>query len=414
MSVIYQRVHMDGGIETVFGSGTGTPETFEIADFSLTPNITRIERNVHRYSMSPPPVRNGQVTQQFTFNMEVRGAGVTDGSRPPNVGKMLRACGFAQTQFTAPAMAKAWGNPSNTRLAAVALTAASGGSAFTGLVPRLVSVTMTSATQATVLAHETPNGHPEVATTGVAITSGTPIAGPQGASMIMTYTGALVAGDSYYFWFVPRGYLYTPIGDPESMESIYLRATLGNKRHIMRGSYGTVSMTATAGEIATFGFQMSGDWQNPLDFVMPANPDTSTFGALPPIVELADLSLNNRLVSCPTTFGFDMANTINNILCANALAGNNGAQLSARQPTASFNMDSVPVASMDIWSMLSTGSRLLMHAYIGSQPGNIMHMIANGQLTNTQYAELNTLRKNDNTMNLSGAQGNDELMLFFA
>lgn len=408
----FDRVLLAAGLEATFDAG-GTPnlntDVVDIGNFGLTPNFTRIERNVHRADFSRPASRIGSRSQGFTFQKEVNGSGVVDGSRPPDWGKLIRACGFSQTQYTAPALALARAHPENKRLAPVTLSGAA--AAYTGKMSRLVSVTMTSPTSAQVLAHETPNGDPAYSATVATVTSGTAITGPQGATMTLTFTGALVAGDRYFFWFVPPGYLYAPASDPATAESAFLHAYLDNKRHVLTGARGTFSMTATAGELANFDFSFTGSWASPTDMAFPAS---YSYGGYPlaPMVELADLSLDNVLLACPTTVGFDIANEIGARQCINAAGATAGARMTGRTPTASFNMDSVPVAQTNIWGMLETGQQVELTSYVGTKPGNFVQFFGNGQITNTQYANLDGTRKNDNTLALTGLQGSDELLIF--
>jgi hypothetical protein len=130
------------------------------------------------------------------------------------------------------------------------------------------------------------------------------------------------------------------------------------------------------------------------------------------MVELADLAVDRDVVACPTTFGFDMANSVVSRLCANALGANDGSIITGRAPTASFNMDSVPLASMNIYDMLDKSTLLQLSGYLGTTPGNCVMFLGNGQLTAMPYAETDGLRKNDNAMSLCGIGGNDELLIY--
>lgn len=414
MTNIFDQVLLAGGIETTFRAG-GTPnlltDSFEVGDLQPTPNIARLERNVQRANFSPVAGRAGRKMQSFSFTHEVNGPGVTDGSRPPAWGRFLRMCGFAQTAFTTPGVALMRAHPQNVK---TGVTLAASGASFTGTLPRMVVVTVTSTTQVRIDAHDLPNGAAAIAATSVAVTSGTALAtNVQGGTMTLTFTGSLVVGDRYIFWFVPPGHLYSPTSDPLTMESGYLHGYFGNKRHVMNGVRGTFAMQATAGELARFNFTMNGDWALPTDLSFPASSAYS-FGnfPLPPMVELADLSVDRTVVACPTTFGFDVANSVTNRLCANATGANDGSIITARKPVATFNMDSVPVAALNVFDMLDKSTLLQLSGYIGTTPGNTVMFLANGQFTNTQYAELEQLRKNDNTMELSGIGGNDELLIY--
>ncbi len=66
-------------------------------DFSV--DITTIERNFARTSISPLPIAAGRKIASMTFNHEVRSNGST--STPPRIGKVLRACGLAETTIAA-------------------------------------------------------------------------------------------------------------------------------------------------------------------------------------------------------------------------------------------------------------------------------------------------------------------------
>lgn len=412
MSNVFDRVLLAGGIEATFRTA-GTPnlltDSFDVGDLNVTPNIARLERNVQRPHFSPVASRSGRKQQAMSFVHEVMGSGRTDGSRPPPWGRLMRACGFAQTQFTTPSLALSRAHPQNKKSG---VTLGGAGSAYTGTMPRLVVLEITSATQGKFTAHETPNGDAAVNGAAVTITSGqaTPT-GVQGGTVTLTFTAPLVVGDKYLFWFVPPGYLYSPVSDPLTAESLYLHAYMGNKRHLLTGARGTVAMTATGGELAAFTFNFTGDWNKPTDIAWPTDYGYGDY-PLPPMVELADVSVDGKVVACPTTYGFDMANATAARLCANAKGANDGAMLTGRSPTMTFNMDSVPLATMDVWGALDDSTIVNVSGYIGTQPGNTVMFLGNGQFTNTQYADLDGLRKNDNTLGLVGIAGNDELLIF--
>ena len=412
----FQEQLLAGGIESTFrtpGALNLMTDTFDVGVVNPQFNINRLTRNNRRPTFSPSPSRNGRRQSTWQFPYDVAGSGVTDGSRPPMWGRLLRMCGMAQTQVSAAGgtVGLARANPSNVRRDVV--PAAHATNSYTGTLPRLVVVTVTGATQVSVNSHDLPNGDPVFNATGVTVTSGGAIAGPQGSAVMLTFTGNLNVGDSYHYWVLPRGHLYSPISDPDTAESGYLYHYAGNKRQLLSGARGTFSISATAGEFGTFDFSLTGDYNNPTDLAFPA-PNAYSFGTFPepPMVELADVSLNNQVLACPTTFGVDMAGSVTARLCANAAGANDGAIINGRAPTATFNMDSVPVATMNIWNHMVVGSQLLLHAYIGQTAGNCVMILATGQITNLPYAELDGLRKNDVTMALSGVAGNDELLIF--
>lgn len=407
-----------GGIESTFrtaGSLNLMTDTFDVGAVTMAPDIAVLNRNNVRPTMSPIATRTGRRRQTWTFPMDVMGSGLADGSRPPAADKLLRMCGMARTSITATAgdVGLARAAPTNVRKDVV--PAKHGTHNYTGTMPRLVVVTATAAGAVSVASHDLPNGDAAYSTTGVVATTATVFAGPQGSAFTLTYTGSLTVGDVYHFWVLPRGHLYSPISDPDTAESGYLYTYVGNKRHLMVGARGTFSMAATAGEFGTFNFSLSGDYADPTDVTFPV-PGAYSFGPFPepPMVEVADVSLNNQVVACPTTYGFDMAGSVVSRLCANATGANDGSIITGRAPSATFNMDSVPVATMNVWQRMSQSTQVLLHGYVGQTPGNNMMFLANGQIVGTQYANLDNLRKNDNNMRLCGINGNDELLIFIS
>ena len=415
MGLQTDEVYLSGGVEASFGSGVpGSPAPLDILDFAYNPQFTTLERNLLRSAFSPVGRRVGRKSAQMTFAAEARGTGKTDGSAFPGIDFALRACGFARTAIATPT-GRIWGNPENVGAPTISVTGS-----YTGTSPRLVVITFTSTTQARLVAHETPNGDAAVAPAASAVTSGTAWGSVQGATFTFTWTAgnAPAVGDRFYAWLLPRCTLYTPASSPDSFESAAIQATVANKTHTLGGAFGTFQLSATAGETGRFNFDFTGDFRLPVVGTVPSRASTpeSTFGALPPMFELADISIDDTTLACPTQFSVDTGSTIASRLCANAAAANNGAMLTRREPTATFNMDAVPIATagQNIWQMLNDAKRITLSAYIGQKPGNIIQVIANGQINNAQYGDVDSIRKQDLTMNLAGIAGNDELMIAFA
>lgn len=411
--VVYTEALLVGDIETVFREA-GTPDlltdTFDVGPVTHTLNFTQLERTVQRATFSPVPTRTGRRQQQFQFPMDLAGSGVTDASRAPAYGRFLRACGFAETQFLTAGLAVSRASPENATRGVV--LAEGGTSNFAGTQPRLMVATVTGAGEVTVTASETPEDA-AYSETAVVATSGTEVAGPNGGTVTLTYTGALTVGDKFFFLFTPAGHLYSPITDPSSVESMYLRMYEANKYHLLTGGRGTFSLAATAGEYGQLQFTFTGDYNDPVAQAFPAL-GTYDYGPypLPPMVEQAYVQADGQVIACPTTFGFDLGGNVTARLCANALGANDGAIITGRQPTASFNMDAVPLNIMDPWTYMKDATQLQVMASVGNEHGNMLTFLANGQYTNNGQANLDGLRKYDASLRLAGISGNDELLIF--
>lgn len=412
--VTYDEALLVGDMESTFRTA-GTPDlltdTFDVGPVSMNPNFANLSRTAQRATMSPTPRRTGRRQNQFQFTMDLAGSGVTDASRTPPWSRFVRACGFAETQISGSELAYSRAFPDNAR-DGVAL-AEGAGSTFAGTLPRLVILEATGAAEVTVTATATSADAAHSAT-GVAAGTGVEVAGPNGSTVTLTYTGDLTVGDKYAFLFTPPGHLYTPVSSPGSFESMYLRAYESNKYHLLTGARGTFSMSATAGEYAQLNFSFVGDYNDPVDATFPTvgNYDYGPY-PLPPMVENAYVQSNGRVLACPTTYGFDLAGTVTARLCANATGANDGAIITGREPTASFNMDAVALGVMDPWTEMKNASQLQIFGNVGSTADNIFSFLGNGQYNNVQPANLDGQRKYDTSLMLVDAgAGNDELILF--
>lgn len=102
--ILFQRALVTAKIEVTFGvDPVPDPATDAIlaADPDFTADITVIERNFARQSLSPLPIATGRKIAQMTFTAEARGTGDPAGVTTPRLGRLLRACAFSETQITA-------------------------------------------------------------------------------------------------------------------------------------------------------------------------------------------------------------------------------------------------------------------------------------------------------------------------
>ncbi len=101
--ILTQRALVLAEIEVTFGVDPipdPATDAFLVADPDFSVDITEIIRNFARNSLSPLPVAAGRKIASMTFVHEVRSNGSFDGSTPPRLGVLLRACGFAETAIT--------------------------------------------------------------------------------------------------------------------------------------------------------------------------------------------------------------------------------------------------------------------------------------------------------------------------
>ena len=102
--ILFQRALVTAEIEATFGVDpvpVPADDALLASDPDFTVDITVIERNFARQSLSPLPIAAGRKIAQMTFVHEMRGNGTT--GTAPRIGKLLRACAFAETQISATA-----------------------------------------------------------------------------------------------------------------------------------------------------------------------------------------------------------------------------------------------------------------------------------------------------------------------
>lgn len=128
MTMLTQRAVLLAKLETTYGvdpSPSAALDAFlvEAPEFTMEPNILR--RNYVRQSISPLSARVGRKLAKIKFVHEVRGNNVQNSGQiadAPRLGRLLRACGFAQTAVsgaaTVGAVTPATGNVVNPTWAA--------------------------------------------------------------------------------------------------------------------------------------------------------------------------------------------------------------------------------------------------------------------------------------------------------
>jgi hypothetical protein len=97
--ILTQRALLLAELETTFGvDPVPSPSTdaFLVAEPDYSVEVTELERDFARQSLSPLPIAAGRALAKVKFKHEVRSNGIFDGVTPPRVGRLLRACGFSE------------------------------------------------------------------------------------------------------------------------------------------------------------------------------------------------------------------------------------------------------------------------------------------------------------------------------
>jgi hypothetical protein len=383
------------------------------------PNVSaeaqRIQRNPARSSLSPFPGRTGRITQSIEFMHEVMGSGSLTAASPPPMDALLRACGLARTDFATAGLVQQWKRPGNV---GVATWVNGSTSAFTPNYVRYYKWTATTgggsgvaAGTVTSPAMDLPDGSTlaSITTPSVVLTNGTEIVLGNGAKVTPSAVSGIAIGDSFVFQFAPAGSLYKPVST--GFESVTTYTYYEGLLHKMTGARGSVSLECVAGEIPKFSFNMTGDWILPVDASIPTDavlPDRE-----PPIVEFANVRIDNNLAACPANFSVDLANETSINECANGSQGYAGGTITGRTPTVSFDADFGPEATYPFWNRFQNATEVDFSFNVGTVRGNMMHCLAHIQFTQNAYGDRNSSRIYDISAEAVSRAGDDEVSFYF-
>lgn len=200
--------------------------------------------------------------------------------------------------------------------------------------------------------------------------------------------------------------VYAPISTGEQSLTLYFN--VNGLQYKMTGARGSFSMKFNQKNIPTMSFKFIGLYVSVSDLAI----QTPVFTAFQsPVV------VNNVNTTPLTLQGFagafadvtiDMAN--NNVY--RNLIGSEVVQFTDRNPTGKVQMENIPVATKDFWTIVNTrvlGALSLTH---GQTAGNKIVIAApNVQLTNPSVSSQENIEMLDMTMDLLPTSGNDELTI---
>jgi hypothetical protein len=477
------------------------------ADVRIDPNV--LQRQFYHNSLSPLPIGIGRKLATVTFKHEIKGAG--SASATPALGKLLRACGFAQTVIAATAAAtiaapvvnaantgpaitwtkdtapsKGWGRygirvvlggasatakvrvtgfpqdgADDTILlseefsAFVMSTGAPSGAGVTvdetdPLVPvysvtgtpadgdtfvlviggvnvsyRVVG-TMTAADVAAALGDAIDTalgtrGSSAVDTADITITltggvttvttASTDIPlGASGGVLNMTWTGNLVLNDQWIVDLLQPGKHYTPVSSAFQSATIY--CFYEGQIHKITGCMGNVQFTAEAGQFGSAQFTFTGQYNDPVRGDLPTSPVVET--SVPHQVELAQLNFELARDLKAQSYSIDMGITIQPRDSVSHSDGYFGTQYTGRRPTGGLNPEMVYEDETPFWRILSQGKICCFHGRVGTELNNMVRFMSNGvQLSAINYADRNSNRVYDMSMQFVSNIGDDELRIVF-
>lgn len=248
--------------------------------------------------------------------------------------------------------------------------------------------------------------------TGTVVTSATTAVdlGDCGVTVTPTWTGSLALGQTWKIRVSPTGIRYAPVSD--GFESATLYMYLDGTLHKMTAAQGTFSIKAQAGQFGMVDFTFTGQYVDPIDAEMPANPIYET--TKPPVFELAKLRVDSEDITVDN-FSFDQNNTISPRVDANNSDGYSGTRVTARAPKGGVDPEATKMGDYNFYAKMAAASSMLMSCRFGKNNGNIIWVKApKVQYSGLTYKDRDGIRVYDVGLSFGRDQGNDEVEFFFA
>jgi hypothetical protein len=365
-----------------------------------------LERDFTRGDLSQMPHIVGRKLAKMSFTTELRSNGKATGlaADAPVIARLFSACGYTMNSYATASITQVFDQgdqptvvtwapgaaPTNTELIAYYLQVIVGGASGTATV---------SVTSDTI-------GETSAA---VAITSGTPfVVGTKGVMITPTWTGALVSGQRWMLWALPKCNVMSPVSD--NFQSLTQYTYLDGLLHKLTGALGTFTIDATAGQYGKIKWEYTGQYNAVTDtpLVSPIFERT-----LPAQIELARLNIEgySAVVNALT---FTQGNTIVPRPDMNSSDGYQGVRLTARKPEYGIDPEASLVATHDFWGRMAAARRMPFQWRAGTTTGNTVWSLSpNTQYSKMTYKDRTGIRVFDAGLKVARSNGDDEQFFVF-
>lgn len=357
-------------LENVYGQDavpTANDALLVAGDFMLTPNFETVSRDVIKPFLGAS--EQFPVGANFTLSGSVEMAGSGTQGVAPAWGKLLMACGFAETTVTGLATIQA-SPPTASGTPAGSFTYAKA-TAFAGTLPRTATLTCTTGGGSGVAAFtvSAPATSQDAAynQAGVVMTDGQAFALPNSAVITPTVGTAFQAGDTFTIKLMPPHVYYTPVSD--GFDSLSCYAHFSAKNHKLLGMEGNAQFTVDAKSIPKIKF----------DF-------TALYGdiaaeAVPPAVNLAawkkPVPVNHANTAMPLLHGhsapmYAFSLNVGNKVSYVDLPGKQFVSIQGRETSGSVTIVDPTLGEWDYYAAVRDvvlGGMSVIH---GTVPGNIV------------------------------------------
>lgn len=285
---------------------------------------------------SEGPIVSG-IRGRITFSSLLRGSGAA--GTAPEIGKLLRACGWAETitASAVPAAPEACGAGGSTTTAQLGASASATAQAYRGM-PVNISSAITLSSFITDY------------------TSG------KVATLTDIASGTINAGSNYQ---IPINVLYAPAS--VSIPSLTMYVYMDGVLYKFVGCRGSFSLSVDAGGIGRINWDFMGHYVSKTDIAVPSAP---VYDTTRPPVWRNGIAKINRIASAMASLGLDPNNTVVMPGDPNKAEGFDYPIITRRDMSGSMNPLEELVATRDVMTAFRDGTRQIVHAKWGSSAGN--------------------------------------------
>mgnify|MGYP006421733009 CR=1 FL=1 len=423
-SLLSRRSVLLAGLETTYGVNPGlvADDALLVNEPSWSPDISTLERNFDRDDLSQLAHQSGRKMAQITFSTELKGSGRQNSGQAgdvPRLGRLLRACGFAETLRASPEVVSPWrvGLTGHTATPASFSVDSTGVATLDTMMSYLIEVTDDSsgAEKIKIVPDDTAR---ESEQTGVSFDTGFAVPlGSSGGAVTPTHSG-LTVGQKWLVWVLPTGVSYTPIS--ETFESVSLELYKDGKKHELTGSFGTFEISAETDGFPSLSFTFTGVYHRPVDAsigepLAPSSPMKPNYETTRPAAfELARIRVDDVYAPVINSFSFDLGVTVTPRPDANASNGLGGFRITDRQASGGIDPEARLTADHDFWQRMEDARQMPLQIKNGTVRGNTTWILAPGaQYTGLSYSDRDGIMTHDAGLRFPRVEGNDEVTLLF-
>lgn len=202
-------------------------------------------------------------------------------------------------------------------------------------------------------------------------------------------------------------YDFNPVS--ANFEAVTLYVYMDTVLHRLTGARGTVQLVLTAGEVPVYRFRFLGFYNTPTD----VTPGAAAFSGFQVPVGVRDSAVPTMTLHAITKTAAPIRSLtvdLGNNLVYRPLIGSTAALITDRDVSGSIEMEAVPVATKDWWTLIRQATLAALSVTVGTVATNIVEVAASRvQLGEPQYGESDGVVMLTMALRFLPNTGNDEI-----